>query len=185
MRDKSKETIGLFFIREYHKLVGFVRKRIDDEASRDAEDVVQDVMAGIFDTADITLPIENLASYIYQSLKNKIVDLFRKKKNVISLDQAVSKNSHQTLKDVLQDPRINIEKEWETKEICRYLYKAIDSLEKEEKAIIIATEFENRSFQEMSAEWNIPLGTLLSRKSRALKKIQKALLNNKNLLMEV
>ena len=44
-----------------------------------------------------------------------------------------------------------------------------------QKAIVIETEFEGRSFRELADEWNIPIGTLLARKSRALQKIRKEL----------
>jgi DNA-directed RNA polymerase specialized sigma24 family protein len=34
---------------------------------------------------------------------------------------------------------------------------------------------EGRSFRQLSEEWGVPVGTLLARKSRALKKIKKML----------
>jgi DNA-directed RNA polymerase specialized sigma24 family protein len=51
------------------------------------------------------------------------------------------------------------------------LYAAIDALGDDEKAIVVATEFDDRSFKDLSEEWETPLGTLLSRKSRAIKHI--------------
>jgi DNA-directed RNA polymerase specialized sigma24 family protein len=51
----------------------------------------------------------------------------------------------------------------------------LDSLNKEQRAVIIATEFDDRPFRELSKEWEIPIGTLVARKSRALKKIREKL----------
>ena len=44
--------------------------------------------------------------------------------------------------------------------------------------LILATSFENRTYEELSRQWNVPLGTLLSRKHRALSKMNKILSNN-------
>jgi len=40
------------------------------------------------------------------------------------------------------------------------------------------------TYEELSEEWDVPVGTLLSRKHRALSKLHKILLNNQNEIME-
>jgi DNA-directed RNA polymerase specialized sigma24 family protein len=55
------------------------------------------------------------------------------------------------------------------------IFKAMDELSVGERAVILATEFEGKSFKDLAEEWEIPLGTLLARKSRALDKIRKQL----------
>ena len=152
-----------FFWTEYKKWVGYVRKLIDDTAERDAEDVVQDVMLHIFDRADIGAPIEYLSAYIYQSLRNRVVDLLRKRKETSSLSDMILASS------------IDTADEFEKKELLDKIYQAMDYLNDEERAVVIATEFDGSSFREISEAWGVPLGTLLARKSRALKKIRQKL----------
>jgi RNA polymerase sigma factor (sigma-70 family) len=152
-----------FFQKEYFRLVRYVRRLIDDAADRDAEDIVQDVMLSIFDKADVTIPIENLAAYVYRSLRNKVIDIFRKKEDLLSLS------------DVIQDSRADTEREVERKELMGFVYRAIDSLPEDQKAVLVATEFEGWSFRELADKWEIPIGTLLARKSRALQHIRKKL----------
>jgi RNA polymerase sigma factor (sigma-70 family) len=149
-----------FFRIERMKLVRYVQSLIEDAGDRDAEDLVQDVMLSIFDRADVTLPIENLAAYVYRSLKNKVIDIFRKKRDVVSLDEVVSEAGCDTARDV------------EQKELIEQIFDAMDSLPPEQRAVLIATEFEGRSYRELSEEWTVPIGTLLARKSRALNKIK-------------
>jgi RNA polymerase sigma factor (sigma-70 family) len=149
-----------FFRKERMKLVRYVQSLIEDAGDRDAEDLVQDVMLSIFDRADVTLPIENLAAYVYRSLKNKVIDIFRKKRDVVSLDEVVSEAGCDTARDV------------EQKELIEQIFDAMDSLPPEQRAVLIATEFEGRSYRELSEEWTVPIGTLLARKSRALNKIK-------------
>jgi RNA polymerase sigma factor (sigma-70 family) len=152
-----------FFRTEYNRWVRFVRRLIDDAADRDAEDIVQDVMLGIFDKADITVPIENLSAYIYRALRNRVTDMLRRKRHVASLAELV----HESAEDAANA--------LEQKEIRESVVKAIDNLNDEQRAVVIATEFEDRSFRELSEEWEIPIGTLLARKSRALQKIKSEL----------
>jgi RNA polymerase sigma factor (sigma-70 family) len=155
--------LGEFFLTEYNRLIRFVRRRIDDAADRDAEDIVQDVMLNLFEKADITAPIENLSAYIYQALRNRMTDMFRKRKEDTSLRELVQPSP--------DDP----ERAFQRKELKGKIYDAIDKLNDEQRAVVIATEFENRSFRELSEEWRVPIGTLLARKSRAVQKIKKEL----------
>lgn len=152
-----------FFQKEYFRLVRYVRRLIDDAADRDAEDIVQDVMLSIFDKADVTIPIENLAAYVYRSLRNKVIDVFRKKKDIVLLSDVIGASDNDT------------EREVERKELMDFVFRAIDSLPAGQRGILIATEFEGRSFRELSEEWEVPIGTLLARKSRALQHIREKL----------
>jgi len=164
-RNDPMNGVAEFFKTERRKLVNYVRSRIDDAADRDAEDVVQDVMLNLFDKADISAPVENLTAYIYQALRNRITDLFRKRKEVYSLEKVV--------KDTGCDPGKIVE----NRDLQDQIFDAIDNLNEDERDVLMATEFDDRTFQELSDQWGVPLGTLLARKSRALKKIRKKLRN--------
>ena len=63
----------------------------------------------------------------------------------------------------------------EREELYDKLHEAIDSLSFDDQKIIIATEFEGKTMKELSQEWGIPQGTLLSRRHRALAKLYKIL----------
>jgi len=154
-----------FFRTERQKLVNYVRRRIEDASDRDAEDIVQDVMLNFFDKADISVPIENLAAYIYQALRNRITDLFRKKKDIYLLE------------DMVRDTGCDPGKIVENRDLQDKIFDAINCLDEDERDVFMATEFDDRTFQELSDQWGVPLGTLLARKSRALKKIRKKLVN--------
>jgi RNA polymerase sigma factor (sigma-70 family) len=175
--EKSSLRIAEFFKAEYTRMVGFVGGLIDDAADRDVEDVVQDVMLNIFDTADVTRPVENLSAYIYRSLRNRVIDLLRKRKPEVSLDAIISGGDGLSLAGILHDIRYNTASDFEKNELRREIFNAVDSLDVEEQMIIVMTEFEGRTFREISEETDIPLGTLLSRKSRAIKKIKKELVD--------
>ena len=179
-----KNRLSEFVLAEYGKLVLYVRRAIADSADREAEDVVQDVIVNLFEKADITIPIENLAAYVYQSLKNRIVDIFRKRaaSPQISLDDNISNGANEglSLADVIRDVRSHTASEEEKKEMYTHLYNAIEALNDKEKIVLVATEFEEVPFGKLSRQLRVPMGTLLARKSRAIKKIKNTMKNRFN-----
>jgi RNA polymerase sigma factor (sigma-70 family) len=162
---------GEFFKNNYRSLVAYTRQLIADSAERDAEDIVQDVIVGLFDKADVMGPIRNLTGYVYASIRNRIVDALRTRKKSVSLDADIGDEPGLSLKEMIRDQGHDALGALEEKDRKQALYMAIDSLRDDEKAIVIATEFDGRSFREVSEEWETPMGTLLSRKSRALEHI--------------
>jgi RNA polymerase sigma factor (sigma-70 family) len=157
-----------FFREERQALVGYVRRRIDDAADHEAEDIVQDVAVHLFDRADPSIPIQNLAAYIYRALRNRIVDFYRRKRETVALDEAALASG--------QDPSLEIEK----KEILDDVFEAMEGLSVEERAVVLATEVEGQTFKDLAEEWGIPIGTLLARKNRALGKIRMQLTGQTN-----
>ncbi len=160
-----------FFRSEYGKLIGFVRKKVDMVAAQDAEDFVQEVAVNLFQRADISAPIENLSAYVYRALRNEIVDYFRKKKEILSLDQPLNDYEDIKLTDIVRDKQKSASTELERKDIARELYQYLDILSDDEKALIIANEIEGYTFKELAEKWQVPINTLLSKKSRAMKKL--------------
>jgi RNA polymerase sigma factor (sigma-70 family) len=172
--EKQRPKLVEFFRSEYGRLVGYVRRMIDDAAERDGEDIVQDVMLNAFNLADLNAPIENVSAYLYQSVRNRVVDYLRKRKSgTLSLEELVLEESDLKLGDLLYDADNNPVVEFERREMLHFLFEAIDTLNEAQRAVLIETEFEGRTFKELAKEWGVPVGTLLARKSRALAKIRK------------
>ena len=171
---KLKNRISQFYKAERPKMVAFVRKLINDLSDRDGEDIVQDVILSVWNSADAS-PVENLSSYVYRSLRNRVVDAFRKRKDDVSVDEKICADSNITVSDFLCDLKYSVEDESERKEISRLIFEALDLLRPAEREIVCLTEFEGRSFKECSSILGEPVGTLLSRKARALKKMENIL----------
>ncbi len=160
-----------FFKNEYNRMVRFVRMKVDSVAIQDAEDIVQEVAVNLFQKADISAPIENISAYVYRALRNEIIDFFRKKKPIVSLDQPVKGHEQLKLVDIIKSTKSLASSELEKREIVRELYTLLDNLSEDERALIIATEIEGHGFKELAERWQVPINTLLSRKSRAMRKL--------------
>jgi RNA polymerase sigma factor (sigma-70 family) len=174
IKDTFRQRVAEFFGRERKRLLAYVHRLIEDTAESDSEDILQDVVLNLLNKADITEPIENLSAYVYEALRNRVIDYFRRRKKNLPIDSPLT-GDEMTLADVLHDTRFDTARIVEQQEIRNLLLKAIEALSEEEQELVIATEFQGVSFKELVNEWHIPLGTLLARKSRAIAKIKKTL----------
>jgi RNA polymerase sigma factor (sigma-70 family) len=175
MKRQNSTAVAGFFSRESGRLVNFVRSLIDDATDRDAEDIVQDVAFHILEKGDILEPIEHMAGYVFQALRNRVIDLFRSRRDQISLDEPLGDGSDLCLADCIADGRSDLRSLLEDRDLFERAIACIRELPERDRAVIIATEIEGFSFAELSERWGVPVGTLLSQKSRALRKIREAL----------
>ncbi|MBN1127633.1 MAG: sigma-70 family RNA polymerase sigma factor [Chitinispirillaceae bacterium] len=180
MTKQDRTKLAGFFSREYNRMAGFVRSLIEEAADYDSEDIVQDLALNLFSRADITAPIEDAAAYVYQALRNRVVDRFRRRRASVSLDSPVmTEQGAATFKDLFPDHGMTMEQALDDREMKQRLYKEIDALPDEQKAVLVATEFGEKTFAELSAQWQVPIGTLLARKSRALSRLRQKLVQKK------
>jgi RNA polymerase sigma-70 factor (ECF subfamily) len=175
----EKKRLAEFFGTEYRKLLGYVRRRIDAAAARDAEDVVHDVAVNLFDRADIGFPIEHLSAYVYQALQNRITDYFRKRRRLEPLETNGAEPSNGTSEGLPDFPGKTPDQGIRRMESAHDLQRVMAGLNENEKRLILETEIEGKTFRELSKTWNVSMGTLLSRKSRALSKLRKQLEESK------
>lgn len=167
-----REEAEAAFRNEREKFLGFIRKNTGYSTSIDAEDVLQDVALGIFSASSVEKPVENFLAYVYASIKNRIIDIYRsssKKKTNVSLDE------FEYLTEEIDDPDSDTDEILIRVESTYRLFQALDSLNDEQREIWIATEMEGRSLSDIAREQNIPVGTLLARKHRATRKLRKLL----------
>lgn len=172
MTDQAK--LSDFIREEYHNLVSYVSSYWNSYRETEAEDIVQDVAATISAKLDINTPIENLAAYFYRSLKNRIIDKSRKRQDLrlSEMEQAESYAAMEQSSAEDQDHK-------EDKELqLKMIYQAMEYLKPAHREIIYLTEFDGYTYEELSEEMEIPIGTLLSRKHRAMAQLQ--LIINKN-----
>src|SRR5205809_4706754 len=64
--------------KERSRLRNFIRRRVPDPS--DAEDIVQDVFYKLVEANRLLMPIEHVTGWLFRVARNRITDLFRKKK---------------------------------------------------------------------------------------------------------
>ncbi len=174
MNNQRKSALADFFHSNYSRLVNYVRCMIDDSAHRSSEDIVQDVMLRILDRPDIVAPISDLPAYVLRSLKNRIIDYYRSPGNeIVSLD--MEHENGLSLFDVLPDTKYDPEDSYHRSALLRHIFDLVRELPAAQMEVIIETEFNERTFKELSILWDVPVGTLLARKYRGISAIRKKL----------
>lgn len=156
------------------KLFGFIRGKV--RTQEDAEDILQDVwyqFSGLADAGEI----ENVSGWLYQVARNKVIDLYRKKKPV-SLEDLGYQNEDRELDfneilfiDESENPELQMFKDlfWEE------LLDALEELPENQRQVFILNEFEDLTLQEIADKNNENLKTIISRKGYAVKHLRKKL----------
>ena len=164
-----------FFTRDGEKLIRFARNQTRRISEMDAEDIVADVMLSLVSRLETNGPVENIAAYAYRAVRNKIADYERKKARETSLDGMADADGELPLLSLLAAENDEPFAAEDRAERMHRLTDAIGQLEPRQRAILIATELKGKSFRDLAEEWGEPIGTLLSRKSRAVKTLRKLL----------
>jgi len=154
--------------REQSRLRNFIRRRVPD--SRDAEDILQDVFYELVEANRLLMPIDHVTGWLFRVARNRITDLFRKKKTDSFSDAAVADENDELLllEDLLPSPDAGPEALYARNLLLEELDLALDELPDEQREVFVAHELEGRTFKEMAAETGVSVNTLLSRKRYAV-----------------
>lgn len=166
-------ALAEFMAENRDRLVRFVRSRLSDAAHIDGEDLVQDVMLKIIENPSVTAPIADLSAYVFRALRNRIIDEYRRAgPDMTSMEgEEGDKGLYDTLPDTKYEPRGSEER----RILRREIFEAISSLSAEQRQVVVETELNGMAMAELARRTSTPLGTLLSRKHRGMKKIRKRL----------
>jgi RNA polymerase sigma factor (sigma-70 family) len=161
--------------REQSRLRNFIRRRVPDP--RDAEDILQDVFYELVEANRLLMPIEHVTGWLFRVARNRITDLFRKKKPESFSDAAVVGEGGELLQieDLLPSPDAGPEALYVRSVLFEELELALDELPEEQRDVFLAHELEGRSFKEMAAKTGVGVNTLLSRKRYAVRHLRERL----------
>ena len=168
MAIEQDQRISEVVKREQSRLRNFIRRRVPDP--RDAEDILQDVFYELVEANRLLMPIEHVTGWLFRVARNRITDLFRKKKPESFSDSAVADEDDDVLQieDLLPSPDAGPEALYPRNLLLDALELAVDELPEEQREVFVAHELEGRSFKEMAAETGVGVNTLLSRKRYAV-----------------
>jgi RNA polymerase sigma factor (sigma-70 family) len=154
--------------REQSRLRNFIRRRVPDP--RDAEDILQDVFYELVEANRLLMPIDHVTGWLFRVARNRITDLFRKRKPESFSDTAIADEDGELLQleDLLPSPDAGPEAIYARHLLLEELELAVDELPAEQRAVFVAHELEGRSFKEIAAGTGVSVNTLLSRKRYAV-----------------
>jgi len=167
MADQDQQ-ISQVVVRERSRLLNFIRRRVPDPL--DAEDILQDVFSELVEANRLLMPIDHIAGWLFRVARNRIIDLFRKKKPVLFTDADIAGEDEDSLhfEDLLPSPDAGPDAVYARGVLFAAFDLALSELPPEQREVFVAHEIEGLSFKEISARTRVGINTLLSRKRYAV-----------------
>jgi RNA polymerase sigma factor (sigma-70 family) len=161
--------------REGSQLRNFIRRRVANPD--DVEDVLQDVFSELVESFQLVRPIEHIGPWLFRVARNRIIDLYRKRRPEVSANAPVDdeEGSEVEFQDLLPSPDVGPEAALAREALIDELDTALAELPREQREVFIANELEGRSFADLSKESGVKINTLLSRKRYAVLSLRERL----------
>jgi RNA polymerase sigma factor (sigma-70 family) len=170
---EQDQLISQALERDRPSLRSFIRKHVADTG--EAEDILQDVFYELLQAYRLMKPVEHVTAWLFRVARNRMVDLFRRKKPA-SLNSPVSvEEDGDTLEDLLPSVDAGPEAAYARNLLIDALEEALEELPQAQREVFIAHELQGQSFKEISAETGLSVNTLLSRKHYAVKHLRQRL----------
>lgn len=154
-----RSGIGEVFADSFGKFKNYLRSAFSDLSEYDAEDIVQQTALSLLGRDDEESSIDYLTGYIYASLRNTAKNMFRKRSREVSAENVDTGHTSSAEDELLDE------------ELKAQVDAALMMLDEKSRFVFTQTEFEGKSYKELSELTGEPIGTLLSRKNRAAKKL--------------
>ena len=157
-------AIAATVLRERGRLGNFIRRRVSDAA--EAEDILQDVFESFIESYRLPEPIEQIGAWLYRAARNRIIDRFRKKREVLL--EPTEDDEHYQLGLDLPSLEDGPEAAYARAILLDRLQQALDELPPLQREIFIAHELDGISFKQLAHDAGVPMNTLLARKRYAV-----------------
>ena len=172
---EQNRQISEVIAEERARLRNFIRKRVPNEA--DVEDLLQEVFCELVEANRLLMPIDYVTGWLFSVARNRITDLFRKKRpENFTIASAMDEDGELLrIEDLLPSPDAGPEELLLRRLLLDELQAALGELPGEQRDVFVAHELEGRSFKELSAESGVSVNTLLSRKRYAVLHLRRRL----------
>lgn len=160
MNEKTEQLLAeleKIVVQRQDWLFRFAYMRIGNR--EDAEDVVQEVLLGVFRRMREKTHMDNLEQYLIRSISNACNDYFRRKPlRIVPLDQATQIPTNESDKQIHEEfVRIN---------------RLLDTLSKEQAEIVRLKCYDSLTFKQIAELQDIPEATAKSRYRYAITHLQ-------------
>jgi RNA polymerase sigma-70 factor (ECF subfamily) len=155
-----------FFFRQYYTPLSFFANSILHN-EEEAKDIVQDCFIKLWDSQTSNERSETVKSFLYTAVRNKCVDLLRKKK-------VIQKATLQLRKDIEND--FEYFDEIAFAEMISQVVNHIELLPSRMQQVIKLYYLEEKNYKEIAATLGTSPETVRNQKGKALKMIRKKLL---------
>ena len=178
LAQQGRELAFRELVRRYERPVfSLVFRMVRDRET--AEDLAQDAFVKVLNHIDRYSPEFKFSSWLFKIANNVAIDHLRKRRlDTISIDGS----PHASTASEVEATTLNLESEQESaldemeaKELGSAIERAIARLRPEYRACIMLRHVEGRSYEEIAATLDLPLGTVKTYIHRGRHELRKAL----------
>lgn len=148
-------------------------------SQQEAEDLVHETMLKAFRFADKYQPGTNLRAWLFRILNTSAINRYRKQAThpaPTPLPEGEDFYLYNRIRDLSgQELNVGAEDEVLSKYLDEDVYKALQDLPPNFRMPIVLADIEGLSYKEIAEALQIPIGTVMSRISRARRQLQRSL----------
>jgi RNA polymerase sigma-70 factor, ECF subfamily len=167
MTDSENERFNSILNKLFDRLHSYAIALIHN--SSEAEDLVQEACVRAIQAKGSLWPDSNIENWLLTILRNLCLNQLR---NQRIWDQIIDLHAYKGIANIepqpFKDPYVHYVNKLEHEQV----HKAIRQLRAEFREVILLREFEELSYQEISAILGCPIGTVMSRLGRARSKLR-------------
>ena len=142
----------------------------------DARDLSQEAFVRVYRALRRVQPGTPLESWLYRIVSNLYIDVLRRRPRarVESLDAPLATPRGDLMREI-PDAAANPEAIFEREQIDEAIQRALGLLSPELRIVVVLSDIEGLSYEEIAASLRVPLGTVKSRLHRARMSLQRRL----------
>jgi len=148
-------------------------------SQQEAEDLVQETMLKAFRFADKYQPGTNLRAWLFRILNTSAINRYRKQAThptPTPLPEGEDFYLYNRIRDLSgQELNVGAEEEVLSKYLDEDVYNALQDLPPNFRMPVVLADIEGLSYKEIAEALQIPIGTVMSRISRARRQLQRSL----------
>lgn len=165
--DKGDQHAFAELMDKYKESIYFMMLKMVQNGD-DADDLTIEAFGKAFKRLDQYVPSFAFSTWLFRIATNNCIDFIRKKKlKTFSIDKPFEDSegdeSHYTIESTGLNPEETVIKEQKIK----LMRKVVDQLKPRYKNLVVLRYFEELSYEEISKELNLPLGTVKAQLFRA------------------
>ena len=163
LRKGNEWAFNTLFMRYYPALCAYARQFLNDE---DARDIVQNLMAWLWENREMLVIESTLRSYLFSSVRNSCLTELHKKE----IRRKAHHQIHQNLQHLFDDPDFYV-----ADELAAKIEDAVKALPDTYREVFVKNRFEQKTYNEIARELGVSFKTVDYRISQALKQLRVAL----------
>ena len=178
LAQQGRESAFRELVRRYERPVfSLVYRMVRDRET--AEDLAQDTFIKVLNHIDKYSPEFKLSSWLFKIANNVAIDYLRKRRlATVSMNGSPNARTASEIEATSFDVSVRQEsalEEMESRELGSAIEQAIAKLRPEYRSCIMLRHVEDRSYEEIAATLNLPLGTVKTYIHRARHELRRAL----------